>query len=336
MNATPSNFYSRALAGWVDQVRRAAAAVAVLGVVATAASLYYAVDQLGISTATGDMISRDAPYRRGWEDFKRAFPHFTDTILVVIDGDSADAAEDAAVALAKRLRAEPALFPDVYRPEGDPFFVKNGLLYLDLDELATVTDHLAAAQPLLSQLAGDPSLATLFRVLGEALETIVKGDETGAGLERLFDGMARTFWARAQGLPQPLAWEEIMAGDNIGAHPLRRLLIIQAAPAKGELLAGSRAMDRLRALATALKLDQAHGVRVRLTGSVPLEVEELESAALGAALAGLVAVVLVTVLLFIGLGHVWLVLATLVTLPKVSFSAAGGGDGSRRRRRARG
>ncbi len=314
MNATPRNFYSRALADWVDRVRRAAVTVAVLSVVATAASLYYAVNQLGISTSTGDMISRDAPYRRGWEDFKRAFPHFVDTILVVIDGESADAAEDAAAALAERLRAEPALFPNVYRPEGDPFFVKNGLLYLDLDELATVTDHLAAAQPLLSELAGDPGLVTLFKVLGEALENIAKGDETGAGLERLFDGMARTFWARARGYSRPLAWEEIMAGDNIGAHPLRRLLIVQAAPAKGEILAGSRAMERLRALATALKLDHAHGVRVRLTGSVPLEVEELESAALGAILAGLVSVVLVTVLLFIGLGHVWLVLATLVTL----------------------
>lgn len=314
MNATPSNFYSRALTGWVDLVRRYAVAVVVLGVVATAASLYYAVNQLGISTATGDMISSDAPYRRGWEDFKRAFPHFTDTILVVIDGESADGAEDAAAALAERLRAEPAVFPDVYRPEGDPFFIKNGLLYLSLDELATVTDHLAAAQPLLAEVAGDPGLASLFKVLGEALEKIAKGDETGAGLERLFDGMARTFRARAKGLPRPLAWEEIMAGDNIGAHPRRRLLIVQAAPSKGELLAGSRAMGRLRALATELKLDQARGVRIRLTGPVPLEVEELESAARGAALAGMVSVVLVTVLLFIGLGHVWLVLATLVTL----------------------
>ena len=116
MNATPNNFYSRALAGWMDLVRRAAVTVAVLGVAATAASLYYAVNELGISTATGDMISRDAPYRRGWEDFKRAFPHFSDSILVVIDGDTADTAEDAAAALAERLRAEPAVFPDVYRP----------------------------------------------------------------------------------------------------------------------------------------------------------------------------------------------------------------------------
>ncbi len=314
MNATPNNFYSRALAGWVDLVRRAAVTVTVLGVVATAAALYYAVNQLGISTATGDMISRDAPYRRGWEDFKRAFPHFVDSILVVIDGDTTDAAEDAAAALAQRLRAEPALFPDVYRPEGDPFFVKNGLLYLSLDELATVTDHLAAAQPLLSEVAGDPGMASLFKVLGEALEKIAKGDETGAGLERLFDGMARTFRARAQGFSRPLAWQEIMAGDSVGSHPRRRLLIVQAGPSKGELLAGSRAMGRLRALAATLKLDQARGVRLRLTGPVPLEVEELESAARGAALAGLVSVVLVTVLLFIGLGHVWLVLATLVTL----------------------
>lgn len=314
MNTTPSNFYSRALAAWVDLVRRAAIAAAILAVIATVAALYYAANNLGISTATGDMISRDAPYRQGWEDFKRAFPHFVDSILIVVDGESADIAEDAAAALAKRLRAEPALFPDLYRPEGDPFFVKNGLLYLDIDELATVTDHLAAAQPLLSEVAGDPGMTSFFRVLGEALENIAKGDETGAGLERLFDGMARTFRARAKDRPRPLAWEEIMVGENIGDNPRRRLLVVQAAPAQGELLPGSRAMARIRALASELKLDDAHGVRVRLTGPVPLEVEELVSAARGAALAGLVSVIVVTILLFIGLGHVWLVLSTLVTL----------------------
>ena len=54
--------------------------------------------------------------------------------------------------------ARPRLFRDVFYPEGDGFFRRNGLLYLELDELQALGDRLAEVQPLLSALAEDPSL----------------------------------------------------------------------------------------------------------------------------------------------------------------------------------
>ncbi|MEE8549577.1 MAG: MMPL family transporter [Alphaproteobacteria bacterium] len=305
---------SRALVAWVDLARRFALWVTLFALALSGASLFYAAGNLGINTSTGDMISKDVPYRRGWEDFKRAFPLLVDTIVVVVDGESADIAEDSAAALARRLEAEKGLFRDVYWPGGDPFFRQNGLLYLDRGELTTLTDRLADAQPLLAELIADNSLRGLMEVLTEAAREIVKGTEAGGGFAKLFDAMAATFEAETEGRPHKLGWQEVMAGEAGDASDRRRIIIVQAAAREGELLLGTGAIARIRALSDELGLVPANGVRVRLTGSVPLDYEELLSAAKGAAGAAIISVFLVAILLFAGLRSPRLVLATLATL----------------------
>ena len=305
---------SRALVAWVDLARRFALWVTLFALALSGASLFYAAGNLGINTSTGDMISKDVPYRRGWEDFKRAFPQFVDTIVVVVDGESADIAEDSAAALARRLEAEKGLFRDVYWPGGDPFFRQNGLLYLDRGELTTLTDRLADAQPLLAELIADNSLRGLMEVLTEAAREIVKGTEAGGGFAKLFDAMAATFEAETEGRPHKLGWQEVMAGEAGDASDRRRIIIVQVAAREGELLLGTGAIARIRALSDELGLVPANGVRVRLTGSVPLDYEELLSAAKGAAGAAIISVFLVAILLFAGLRSPRLVLATLATL----------------------
>ena len=305
---------SRALVAWVDLARRFALWVTLFALALSGASLFYAAGNLGINTSTGDMISKDVPYRRGWEDFKRAFPQFVDTIVVVVDGESADIAEDSAAALARRLEAEKGLFRDVYWPGGDPYLRQNGLLYLSRDELTTLTDRLADAQPLLAELITDNSLRGLMEVLSEAAGEIAEGTEAEGGLARLFDAMAATFEAATERRPHKLGWQEVMAGEADDASDRRRIIIVQAAERQGELLLGTGAIARIRALTGELGLIPAKGVRVRLTGSVPLNYEELLSAAKGAANAAIISVILVAILLFAGLRSPRLVLATLATL----------------------
>ncbi len=60
---------SRALVAWVDLARRFALWVTLFALALSGASFFYADGNLGINTSTGDMISKDVPYRSGWEDF---------------------------------------------------------------------------------------------------------------------------------------------------------------------------------------------------------------------------------------------------------------------------
>ena len=72
-----------------------------------------------------------------------------------------------------RLRGDSAHFDDVDYPAADPFFAEHGLLYLDHEDLADLSERLAAAQPLLAVLAADPTLRGLAEFLHFGL---VQGD----------------------------------------------------------------------------------------------------------------------------------------------------------------
>ncbi len=144
-----------AAAAWIDLVRRRAAPVLVLVAAATGAGAYLTISELTIDTDTTSMISPNLPFRRHAEAFMRAFPQFVDSIVIVVEGDTPDRADDAAVSLVDGLGRNPDLFRTIYAPEIDPFFARNGFLYLETSELDDLSDRLADAEPLLADLARD-------------------------------------------------------------------------------------------------------------------------------------------------------------------------------------
>jgi len=66
----------RVLVRWVDLVRRAAAPVVVLAVLATLGGAVYTAKNIGINTSTTDMLSADLPFRRNANAIKQALMIF--------------------------------------------------------------------------------------------------------------------------------------------------------------------------------------------------------------------------------------------------------------------
>ena len=304
----------RLLARWVGGAHRHAGWVIAIAAAATAAVFAYAVNTLGINTDTADMIDETLPFRQAVKDFDRAFPQFGDTLLVVIDGETPDLAEDAATALAGRLEQDHAMFKTVYRPGGEAFFIRNGLLYLDLDELGDLADNLAEVQPLIGKLASDPSLRGLFGVLETAVEEAGAGEAASFDLADAFDRLSLAIEAALDGRPYDLSWREVISGETAGPADRRAFLVIQPRLDFGSLQPQKQALDAVRGVIAELALTPASGVRVRLTGSVALNYDQLESARRGAEIAGPLSFVLVGLVLFAGLRSFRLVAAALVTL----------------------
>ena len=302
----------RVLVRWVDLVRRAAAPVVVLAVLATLGGAVYTAKNIGINTSTTDMLSADLPFRRNANAIKQAFPQFRNTLVIVIDGETPDQADDAATLLAERLRERPETFRRVFYPEADAFFRENGLLYLDLDELQDLSDRLADAQPLLTTLDEDMSLRGLFDVLSRAIED-AEGDEAAAVAPAL-DKIVRTVEAVAAGRRPELSWSELMRGEDSTAEDRRKLIVVNAVLDFGSLSPAAKAIAAVRNLTRELRQDGSGGIRVRLTGSAALAHDELGSVREGMGLAAVLSLVLVVTLLTIGLRSPRLVIATLATL----------------------
>jgi hopanoid biosynthesis associated RND transporter like protein HpnN len=290
----------------------------IASVLATIAGVYYTserffTDSNAINTDSSALLSSELPYRKTLKDYERAFPQLQDNLVVIVEGDSPDRAEDAAEALYERLNGRTDLFDNVFFPTGDPFFEREGLLFLEVKELQDLSDRLAQAQPLLGTLVDDRSLRGLFGVLAEAAEGIRLGEVDPGLLVRPLDMIADTVQALLDGKPARLSWRDLMTG--LPDRPSDRRQIILYKPHVDHSFApADRAIEAIRTAAAQLNLDQAHGVRVRLTGGPALDGEELESVQRGTKWASLLSLVLVTALAFLGLRSPKLVFATIVTL----------------------
>jgi hopanoid biosynthesis associated RND transporter like protein HpnN len=308
-NATPV----RKLRWWIDAVQRRAAWVAGAGLLLALGLGGYTVEHLSVDTDTEHMLSAQLPWRQAEQQMDHLFPDLDPGIVAVIDGDTPEAADSAERRLVEALRTQPQRFPKVFAFETEPYFRRNGLLLLDTGELQKVADSLNQAQPFLGALDRDPSLHGLFALLDRAVtnaNAAASFDFTPA-----FSSIASAVDAAAAGKDDPLSWEALMGGGaGAQSEPLRRFVLITPKLDFTRLFPASTPIAAIRDLQQQLQLDPAHQVRVRLTGTVALEHEELKSAFSGGLRAFTAGMVLVTALLFLALRSLRLVAAAVITL----------------------
>jgi len=310
-----SEKYRHVLVWWTEQVVRLAPVVVLLSVLLTAAAATYLAQNIRIDTSTTDMLSPELPFRQYDREMDAAFPQFSDSILVVVEGTTPDQADRAALNLADLMRRQPQLYGEVYDLAGDDFFRKHGLLFLETEELYDLSDRLAEAQPFLAALWRDPSIRGLFKMLGRAVE--YRADDRAGppiALAGVLDAVAGVAEAQNEGAYSELSWRQMMGNEDDGPNARRRFIVVQPKLDFGSLSPADEMMDAIRMLAAGENMTSDNGLRVRLTGSAALEQEELESVEKGMGLAGLVSLTLVTVLLVVGLKSVRLVLSTVATL----------------------
>ena len=283
---------------------------AVLGVVASV----YAARNFAMDTNTATLISPDLPWRQREIDFARTFPQRVAVIAVVVDGATAELAEQATAALATRLAGNTAAIVGLRRPDGGQFFNRAGLLFAPTDEVARTTQQMIAAQPLLGTLAADPSLRGVMDALSLVLEGVRREQIKLDDLGRPLAAFAGTMEAVDAGQLPSFSWRTLIINRAADPRELRRFLLVQPVLDFGALQPGARAVAAIRQAAADAGFASDPRVRVRLTGPVPLADEEFATLAEGAALNAMVTMLIVVALLWLALRSARLIVAILATL----------------------
>jgi hopanoid biosynthesis associated RND transporter like protein HpnN len=294
------------LAVWTDWNARHARWVVFIFITAAAGSLYYAVQTLGINTDNTDMLDETLPFRQTLQQYKKAFPQHTNNLLLVIDGP---AAHQAAAQLRQRLSAQQGKFESVYWPGGGAFFEDHALHYLPPQKLAELSQQLQQSTPLLSQLQRYPSASGLL----QALHGAMSGPEISPSMDKLLDATERTLNKFAVGEASLLSWQDQLftAKDDVSSQ---QLVIVQPKLDYSNLFAAGEAIQAIRDEAKMLDIDASHGLTLRITGSAALAHEELKSVSQGMELAGLVSLMMVIALLWIGTGSFRILLFSILSL----------------------
>ena len=304
--------YQAFLVRLVDQCRRAAMWVVIGVLAATGLSTVYTVNNLTLDTDPGHLLDPDLPFMKLERDFYAAFPQLDDLILVVVDRGSAERRRDAVRELATILEQHPSLFESVYQPQQDEFFDKYGLLYFDVDELWQLDERLAEWSPFLGTLAQDPSLRGFFSLLTLALEEEPTPEQQKV-LADAFALLSEAIEAQRRGAPPTSSWKQTMLEDVTGkGDPSRGFLLAKSRLDYSSLEAAEGPLDFLRRHGAAL--EERFGVRIRLTGPIPIEAEERETVARGVGLAAGLSLCLVSFVLIAGFRSLRLVGAMLCAL----------------------
>ena len=293
--------------------------------IGTAAAVNYTIENFAINTNTSQLISSSLPWRQRELQLDAAFPQRTDTIIVVVDGQTPELADGAARTLEVELAKRPEHFRTVRRPDGGTFFERNGMLFLPLAEVERTTEQLIRAQPFLGMLSADPSL----RGFAQSLSLIPAGAQAGrvqmADFIKPLSRVAESLEGFAGGSTASFSWGELMTGAQPTAAEMRRFVYVKPILDFSALEPGAAASDVIRDTAHTLGLTPQNGITIRLTGPVPLADEELSTVAEGAELNGVLTVAAVLVILWLALRSGRIILAVILSLAAgLALTAAAG------------
>ncbi len=293
--------------------------VVLLTLALTGAGVYLTTQRFAIDTDTANLFSPSAPWRKNEIALYRAFPQLENVIVVVIDAKTGEEANDAAARLTAALKGKP-LMSRVWRPDDPTFFIRNGLLYLDLPELEHTVGMMIGQRDVLTPLAEDPSLRGLASVL-------VANQKRAAGSERAtalylsgLDAFSSAFEETLAGRSAQVDWEKLLSGGRTDAAPAgpplekRRIVLINPVLDFSALQPGAGAIDLVRKTAAQLGIDRENGFVFRLTGQVPLADEEFATLSENMAVNTAGTLVIVSLILFAALRSPKLILAVLATL----------------------
>ncbi len=279
----------------------------------TAASALTAAHRFRINTDVERLIAPDVGWRQDEIQFEKAFPQRSNLLVAVIDARTPEQADEAATRLAEALSQHRSRLPVVYRPDGGPFFDKNGFLLMPQKELEQTTERLVQQQGLLGPLAADPSLRGILQAMGLGAQGVKGGQAKIEDLTSPLGQLRDTFEKALRGEPARLSWQLLLSGGKAETGDLRRFVITQPRLDFDELQPGADASALIRKTARDLHLTPQDGVTVRLTGQVAVADDEFATLSDDALLNNSVTVGAIVLFLWLALRSPSLVVAVIIT-----------------------
>ena len=223
-------------------------------------------------------------------------------------------ATQATEALLPKLKDQKDLFKAVEQLGGGEFFSRNGLLFLSTEDVGKTVEQFAQAQPLIQVLVADPSLRGLVQALSFTLAGLQRNMYTLDQMAGPLGSVATTLDDVAAGRHASFSWRALTAGKPPEPSDLRRIIEITPFLDYSALEPGEKPIAMIRKIVADLKLDSEYGVRVRLTGPVPIQDEEFGTLKENAGINTSVSLAFLIGILWLALRSARLVIAVLISI----------------------
>jgi len=288
-----------------------------LALILSALSIWFTAQRMEFLTGRDDLMPKNTSFNRDFHAFRAEFGDMED-IVVVIESTDAERAGAFGSRLYQELAKDKEHFSDVFYPFALPFFQKNGLLFMPLDDIKELRRNLTLAAPVLRELSREPKVSTLFTHLTGRMERYVAGDQKELpGLVFMLDKLGAGFQTFGGGKGAPPSLETVFMSSNSSFAKAGQQQILTVLPVRKSVgfVPAVAAIAKVRAeVAKLKKLPEFKGVTAGLTGSPVLENEEMATSQKDISLATVVSLALTVVLLLLAFRGVLNVFAAMVSL----------------------
>ncbi len=292
-----------------------------IALIASLASVFYTRQRMEFLTGRDDLMPKNAPFQIDYRAYRAEFGD-QEEIVAVLESDDAERTTRAADALHGRLQKDRQRFRDIFYPGGLPYFRNNGLLFMPLQDIQTLRKTLTMAAPVLKDLAGSPSVQTLFTSLTNQIDSYLSRPtaESLASLTFMLKTLDTGFKG-FDGKTSALSMDSFLKGGDGNAPSMLeqagRQQVITMRPVKDEtsFVASEASIKAARAaLHEILSQPEFKGVTGGLTGVPVLEYEEMTTSQRDMEIATLLSLSLTVILLLFAFRGLVNVVAAMVSL----------------------
>jgi uncharacterized protein len=292
-----------------------------LALIFSVLSVIYTKKNMEFLTGRDDLMPKNSPFQMDYQAYRREFGD-QEEIVAVIESNDAEKSTRAADVLYQRLNRETALFRDVFYPGGLPFFRKNGLLFMPVEDLQRLRHTLTMAAPALKSLAASPSVQTLFTSLtGQIDEYLASGNPASfESLTFMLATLDKGFKA-FNGSGSAMTMDSFLKGGGDGTPSAlenagkQQVITMRPVKNEGSFLASEKPIKAARAaLAEILKRPEFKGVAAGLTGVPVLEYEEMATSQRDIGIATILSLSLTVILLLFAFRGLLNVVSAMVSL----------------------
>jgi len=303
------------LSAWGDWTIRRPFLVLLMISLLAALALQYTANNLSINTDTAELIAPDAPFQQNRRKFERAFSQDMHTLLLVVESDTPELTKSVTKRLGRLLSADKTNFESVYIPNENEFFRQNGMLFLDPQDLQTISANLAQAQPFIGRISEQPNLTGFLSIFEDALKTSNKDQTVPIDLPALIEKVSRALHKSINGENNLLSWEELIAEKKLSvSHSKNGFVVVLPKFDYTQIRPAENAIESIRLAVAKIQDPNLPLVKVWVTGEVGLEDDELLGMSTGTFTASIFSIVLVLFILLVAYRSILLSVATLISL----------------------
>lgn len=261
-----------------------------------------------MNTDTTDMLSAELDWRKLDTQFESTFPEYTDNIIIVLDGETPDQTQDAALILYDLLKQESSVFKSLYYPKGMDYFRNNAFLFLETEELYEISDKLSESQAFLSQLVESPNIAGLLSLVQQAVDNNAIQE-----LESFLPTFSNAIPIQDK-TANIVSWQNLLSTKNNNTSTDKEFIIVRPELNYSNLYPAETGIKAIQTAIQKSDIQNKFNINARLTGTAMLEHEELKSVSETNLIAIIISVVFVIIMLIFSLDAKQLVVASIITL----------------------